>query len=52
MISLLEKYQNQRPSEFRTRSEESLTWLRNQMQGTKVNVDSFYKKSSFNKTDR
>ena len=52
MISLLEKYQNQRPSEFRTRSEESLTWLRDQMQGTRVNVDSFYKKSTFNRTNR
>ena len=52
MNSLLERFENQRPSEFKARSEESLIWLRDNMRGMRVNVDRFYKQSDFNKTDR
>ena len=52
MNSLLERFENQRPSEFKARSEESLTWLRDNMRGLRVNVNQFYRQSDFNKTDR
>ena len=52
MSDLLQRFESQKPSEFRARSEESLRWFRDQMRGLKVNVDQFYKQSDFDKTRR
>ena len=52
MSDLLERFENQKPSEFRARTEESLTWLRDQMRVTRANVRQFYKQSDLKKTRR
>ena len=52
MSDLLQRFESQKPSEFRERSEESLRWFRDQMRGLKVNVNQFYKQSDFDKTRR
>ena len=52
MSDLLERFENQKPSEFRARTEESLTWFRDQMRGTRANVRQFYKQSDLKKTRR
>lgn len=52
MASLLERLDNESPSELKRRSTESLKWFRQRIRRIKTNSEQFYKKSDLEKTRR
>jgi len=52
MASLLERLDNESPSELKRRSTESLKWFRQRIRRIKTNSEQFYKKSDLDKTRR